>query len=219
MPSARSAGRVCAEALHRLRLRYPAEFAGKPNRSEGSAQRRLWRGLVKPRSRWYNSRWSPSELALADRHARLLVAHRFPHIRAREPGTACDEHRRAKGEVKRSLAAGLGQEQVDDRGTPVPNLDKAWLTMPGAGVEPARPESGSRDFKSLASANSATPANDAERQILGCRLRKARRGRTDARTRCRDNAQSVVMGQGVSGLEECSGRQKRRGGFGICTRA
>jgi hypothetical protein len=87
--TARGAGRTCAEALHRLHLRYPARFAGTPNRSEGSAHNMIWRRLVKLRSRWYNSRWTPSELALADRHARLLIAHRFPHVRA--ASKACRE--------------------------------------------------------------------------------------------------------------------------------
>ena|GEM_PF-1674892 len=89
IPTARGAGRACAEALHRLHLRYPAEFAGKPNRSEVGAHNMIWRRLVKLRSRWYNSRWTPSELELVDRYARLLIAHRLPHIRA--ASRACRE--------------------------------------------------------------------------------------------------------------------------------
>ena len=87
--TARGAGRTCARALRRLHLRYPAEFAGKPDRSEGSAHNMIWRRLAKLRSRWYNSRWTPSELALVDRYARLLIAHRFPHVRA--ASRACRE--------------------------------------------------------------------------------------------------------------------------------
>ena len=63
--------------------------------------------------------------------------------------------------------------------------------LPGAGVEPARPVSGSRDFKSLASANSATPARPF--WIQDCRLKIAEvKGTADERT---SDLRLVIAGQ------------------------
>jgi hypothetical protein len=82
MRTARGAGKACAEALSRLHRRYPEKFAGAPDRKEAGIQGELWPRVAKLRSRWFNSHWSAAELALADRYARLLIAHRFPHVRA-----------------------------------------------------------------------------------------------------------------------------------------
>jgi hypothetical protein len=64
---------------------------------------------------------------------------------------------RSSGELNRDADPEVGHQYVELHGA----LDlqtRSLALMPGAGVEPARPVSGSRDFKSLASANSATPA-------------------------------------------------------------
>jgi hypothetical protein len=82
IPTARGAGKACAEALHRLHRRYQGKFAGAPDRKEAGIQGELWPRVAKLRSRWFCSHWSAAELALADRYARLLIAHRFPHVRA-----------------------------------------------------------------------------------------------------------------------------------------
>ena len=80
--TAREAGRACAEALRRLHRRCPKRYAGVPDRSAHTIQHEIWPRLAKLRSRWFNSHWSPREKAIVDRHARALVAHRYPHVRA-----------------------------------------------------------------------------------------------------------------------------------------
>jgi hypothetical protein len=82
MRTARGAGKACAEALRRLHRRYPQKFAGAPDRKEAGIQGELWPRVAKLRSRWFNSHWSEAELVLVDRYSRLLIAHRFPHVRA-----------------------------------------------------------------------------------------------------------------------------------------
>ena len=80
--TARGAGKACAEALRRLHRRYPEKFAGAPDRKEAGIQGELWPRVARLCFRWHNSQWSAAELALVDRHARLLIAHRYPHVRA-----------------------------------------------------------------------------------------------------------------------------------------
>ena len=80
--TAREAGRACAEALRRLHRRCPKRYAGVPDRAVGTIQHEIWPRLAKLRFRWYNSHWSAREKAMVDRHARALVAHRYPHVRA-----------------------------------------------------------------------------------------------------------------------------------------
>ena len=80
--TARGAGKACAEALRRLHRRYPEKFAGAPDRKEAGIQGELWPRVAKLCHRWYNSQWSAPERTIVDRHARALVAHRYPHARA-----------------------------------------------------------------------------------------------------------------------------------------
>jgi hypothetical protein len=89
IPTARGAGKACVEALRRLHRRYPEDFAGAPDRNEAGVQGRLWPRVAKLRSRWFNSHWSQAEMVLVDRYSRLLIAHRFPHVRA--ASKACRE--------------------------------------------------------------------------------------------------------------------------------
>ena len=104
--TARGAGRACADALRRLHRRYPKEFAGAPDRNETGIQGELWPRVAKLRYRWFNSHWSAAELALVDRYARLLIAHRFPHVSA--ASQACCE---AMSRLHAQLARRRGGKQ------------------------------------------------------------------------------------------------------------
>jgi|WetSurMetagenome_2_1015567.scaffolds.fasta_scaffold56465_2 hypothetical protein len=105
MRTARGAGKACAEALCRLHRRYPEKFAGAPDRKEAGIQGELWPRVAKLCSRWFNSQWSVPERAIVDRHARALIAHRYPHVRA--AARVCCEainrmHARLRGSSGRS---------------------------------------------------------------------------------------------------------------------
>jgi hypothetical protein len=80
--NAREAGRACQEALQRLHHRCPKRYAGVPDRSILTINGELLPRVGKLLFRWNKSRWAACEMAIIDRHARALVAHRYPNLRA-----------------------------------------------------------------------------------------------------------------------------------------
>jgi hypothetical protein len=79
--TAREAGPVCRDAITALHRRFPARFAGIPERSIHTIQHELWPRVAKLRFRWFNSNWSQPELDLIDRYARRALAHRCLTLR------------------------------------------------------------------------------------------------------------------------------------------
>lgn len=104
--TAREAGPACRDAITTLHRRFPAQYAGIPERSLSTIQHELWPRVAKLKFRWFNSHWSAAELALADRYTRLLVAHRFPHVSA--ASRACCE---AINRLHARLARKRGRKQ------------------------------------------------------------------------------------------------------------
>jgi len=81
-PTAREAGPACRAAITALHRRFPSQYSGIPERSLSTIQHELWPRVAKLKYRWFNSHWSDPERSLVDRYSRLLIAHRFAHVRA-----------------------------------------------------------------------------------------------------------------------------------------
>jgi len=80
--TARGAGPACREAISRLHRRFPGRYAGFPERSLSTIQHGIWPRVARLKYRWFNSQWFASEIAIVDRYARAVIAHRFPSVRA-----------------------------------------------------------------------------------------------------------------------------------------
>ncbi|UCG43757.1 MAG: hypothetical protein JSU73_03845 [candidate division WOR-3 bacterium] len=122
--TAREAGRQCQEATRRLHRRWPARYAGVPDRSVYTIQHEIWPRVARLGLRWFNSHWSSQERGLVDRYARLAIAHRYPDTRA--AARACckainrlhdSQDRRRTGRCRPVLVRTLGAvyDQVFDR--------------------------------------------------------------------------------------------------------